>query len=389
MKIALVIENMDTSRGGRETSTAQIAVELAGRGHDVTIICQAGDSPGAGVAIHALGKRGLFRSRRMAKFVAGASLAVEADSYDVVHAMLPLPGADVYQPRGGTIRGQIAARQRRWGAMGKIRTSLLGKVNRQRALLGSLERQVIADPSVRCLALSDMVAREFADHYGRRDGVQTIYNAADLPQCDPDDWAHWRQELRYRMGIGQGDTVFISIATNFSLKGMDHTIRAFARWCHSSVPSKEARLIVVGREVVEGYQRLAAMRDVGNKVLFIPPTNEIMRYYAAADVCILLSWYDPCSRTVLEATRLGIPSITTAYNGAAEILSGGAGITVSSPKDTKAILAAFDELPGRLDARSSRPVRRTRRGHRDRCDPQVLLRPGGEAPDCSRATVRH
>ncbi len=347
MKIALIIENMDTSRGGRETSTAQIALELADREHDVTIICQAGQSPGEGVAIDALGKRGLLRSRRMANFVSDAQLAAKAGRYDVVHAMLPVPGADVYQPRGGTIPAQLAAIERRLGVIGQIRNGLFGKLNRQRVLLGKLERQVMGDPSTICLAVSEMVAREFADHYGRHDGVKTIYNAADLPQCEPDDWADWRQKLRYRLDVGQRDPVFISIATNFPLKGMDYAIKAFAKWCDSSAPSKTARLIIVGREVVEGYQRLAAMRDIGSKILFVPPTDEIMRYYAAADACILLSWYDPCSRTVLEAARLGIPSITTAYNGASEILADGAGITVSSPKDTKAIMAAFEELSDR------------------------------------------
>ncbi len=344
MKIALIIENMDTSRGGRETSTAQTALELAARGHDVTIICQAGKSPGEGVAIHALGKRGLLRSRRMANFVSDAQLAAKAGSYDVVHAMLPVPGADVYQPRGGTIPGQLVASQRRLGAIGKVRNTLFGKVNRQRVLLGALERQVLGDPNTVCLAVSEMVACEFADHYARRDGVKTIYNAADLPKCDSDDWAHWRQELRYRLGVGQRDPVFISVATNFPLKGMDYAIKAFAKWCYSSVPVKTARLIIVGREVAEGYQRLAGMRDIGSRVHFVPPTDEIMRYYAAADACILLSWYDPCSRTVLEAARLGIPSITTAYNGASEILKDGAGITVASPKDINAIVNAFEEL---------------------------------------------
>ena len=344
MKIALIIENMDTSRGGRETSTAQIALERAARGHDVTIICQSGQSPGDGVAIDALGKRGLLRSRRMANFVSDAQLAAKAGGYDVVHAMLPLPGADVYQPRGGTIPAQLAAIERRLGLVGKVRTTLLGKVNRQRVLLGALERQVMGDPSTICLAVSDMVAREFADHYARCDGVKTIYNAADLPQCDADDWAHWRQELRYSLGLGQRDPVFISVATNFPLKGMDYAIKAFAKWCYSSAPAKTARLVIVGREVVEGYHRLAAMREIGSMVHFVPPTDEIMRYYAAADACILLSWYDPCSRTVLEAARLGIPSITTAYNGASEILADGAGITVSSPKDIGAIVAAFEEL---------------------------------------------
>ena len=59
---------------------------------------------------------------------------------------------------------------------------------------------------------------------------------------------------------------------------------------------------------------------------------------------MLLSWYDPCSRVVLEAVRWGIPVITTAYNGAAEVLADGAGIVIASPDETDAAAAAMASL---------------------------------------------
>ncbi|MHC4981646.1 MAG: glycosyltransferase, partial [Planctomycetota bacterium] len=93
-----------------------------------------------------------------------------------------------------------------------------------------------------------------------------------------------------------------------------------------------------------GYERYAGLRDVGRQVAFMAPTRQMLAWYAAADVCILLSWYDPCSRVCLEAARLGVPSITTQYNGAAELLADGAGIVVSSPKDINAVVAAMDKL---------------------------------------------
>ena len=69
---------------------------------------------------------------------------------------------------------------------------------------------------------------------------------------------------------------------------------------------------------------------------------------------MLLSWYDPCSRVVLEATRWSVPSITTVYNGAAEVLARGAGLVVSSPADTDAVIRAMCELaePARRAARA-------------------------------------
>jgi len=354
MKIAIVIERMDVSRGGRETSTAQIAAGLAKRGHHVTVICQRASWRCEGVRVRELGRRGLTRSGRMANFVADAQRAIEGQGFEIVHAMLPLPGANVYQLRGGTVPAQAAANIRRRTLAGKLAARVFAPLNTHRRNMAAMERAVVGSPDVLCLPVSQMVADELAGHYGRSENVRVIYNAVDLPDVSDEQRADWRQELRFRMGLRQGDVVFLSVATNFELKGVAELIEAFSRWYARVRGRVSARLVVVGRERVEGYQRHAGLREVGSEVLFVPPSDDIFRWYAAADVCVLLSWYDPCSRVVLEATRWGIPSITTRQNGAAEVLSDGAGIVVDSPRDAGAIVAAMDELAD--------PQRRSERG---------------------------
>jgi len=344
MKVALVIERTDPSRGGRETSTAQIAAHLARRGHAVTVLCGRGDWRCDGVEVRGLGRRGLSRLGRMQNFLFAAAAAISRERFDIVHSMLPVPGANVYQPRGGSVPGQVEASRRRWGLLGWPRVAVFERLNRVRNLLGRLERQVVTDPRVSCLAVSRMVAQEFSDYFGAESNVRVIYNAVDVPEVDAEQRADWRQKIRFQLGVGQGDPVFLTVATNFPLKGVTETIRAFARWYHSNQGAINGRLVVVGRDAVEGYERIAGLQDVGGVVAFVPPADDVFRWYAAADACVLLSWYDPCSRVVLEATRWAIPSITTVYNGAAEVLAEGAGIVVDSPKNVRAVAAAMDEL---------------------------------------------
>jgi UDP-glucose:(heptosyl)LPS alpha-1,3-glucosyltransferase len=353
MKIALVIERMDPRRGGRERSVAQIASALVRRGNDVTILCQQGQLAGERVNVQQLGALGMFRSTRMTNFVACVRQAIQRDHYDIIHATLPVPGCNVYQPRGGTIPGQAEAASRRWKLAGSIKSRIFEPLNFHRRKLAQFERMVVDDQDVVCLAVSAMIAAEFEDHYTRRDNVRVIYNGVDIPEVDEEQWAHWRQRKRFEMGVASGDPVFISVATNFTLKGVDETIRAFAKWCGQHMHRINTRLIIVGRDLVEGYERIAGLLGVGRQVVFVPRTDDIFQWYAAADACILLSWYDPCSRTVLEALRLGIPSITTVYNGASEVISAGAGLVVSSPTDKRAIVAGLDELsdPERRDRR--------------------------------------
>ncbi len=344
MKIALIIERMDPSGGGRETSTAQVAAGLAERGNDVSVICRQAAWTHNRVNVIPVGKRGATRLAALKNFLADVERQLGAGSWDIVHATLPVPGANVYQPRGGTVPAQIAASQRRRSPMVASLSAMVEPLNRCRTYMGFLERLLASDEDVTVLAVSAMVADEFEDHYGRRDGVHVVYNAVDVPDVSDEQRADWRQKLRYSLGVTREDPVFITVAKNFPLKGVNETIIAFAEWLDRGRFHVNARLVVIGRDHVEGYRRIAGLRQAGRHVVFMPPTDEVFKYYAGADACVLLSWYDPCSRVVLEATRWGIPSITTAYNGAAEVLQQGAGIVVPSPSDRRAIMAAFEEM---------------------------------------------
>ncbi|MCE5325692.1 MAG: glycosyltransferase family 4 protein [Planctomycetaceae bacterium] len=343
MKIALVIERMDIFRGGRETSTAQTAAALAARGHEVTILCQSGSWAHPGVRLKAFGRRGPLSVSLLGNFVTDVQHEAAAGGYDIVHSTLPVPGAHVYQPRGGTVPGQAAASRRRHGFISAMVGDMLREISPLRRKMTDLERQVVADPKTLCLPVSAMVAAEFEQYYHRSEGVKIVYNAVDIPAADEQQRADWRQRLRYSLGATSSDVVFLTVAKNLALKGVDKLIEAFAWWYHKKSP-RAVRLVVVGQEMHEGYQRHAGLRDVGRLVSFLPWTADVAQWYAAADACTLLSWYDPCSRVVLEAVRWGLPSITTAYNGAAELLAGGAGIVVPSPRDRAAIGAAFEAM---------------------------------------------
>jgi UDP-glucose:(heptosyl)LPS alpha-1,3-glucosyltransferase len=344
MKVALVIERMDVLRGGRETSTAQIAAGLASAGCEVAVLCQSGSLDTPGVKIETIPPRGLLRAHRQANFIADVQARISAGGFDIVHATLPVPGANVYQPRGGTIPAQAAASLRRRPASARWLFRLAEPFNAHRRRMGLLESQVARDSRVLCLSVSEMVAREFRQYYGRTEGVQTVFNAVDAPDPTGESRIQWRKKLREEYRLADADPVFVTIATNFELKGVAEAIDAFGRFYKRWKGPGNPAMLVVGRDYVEDYTRYASGRGVGRRVAFLPRMADVFPCFAAADACVLLSWYDPCSRVVLEATRWEIPSITTTYNGAAEILSGGAGIVVESPRDIEAVAAAMEEL---------------------------------------------
>ena len=216
-------------------------------------------------------------------------------------------------------------------------------LNLARREMAAFEQQLVVDEKVLCLPGSEMVAEELREHYARDEGVRVVYNAVDVPDVEEGRRGQWRQTAREEIGAGEEETVFLTVATNFRLKGVAEAIEAFARLNLAS----DTRLVAVGHPSPRRYRRLAARRGVSDRVHFVGPTEEVFRWYSAADVCVLLSWYDPCSRVVLEAIRWEVPSITTAYNGAAEVLGDGAGIVIPSPAEIPAATDAMAVLSDR------------------------------------------
>ena len=343
MKIALVIERMDPSRGGCETATAQIAKGLAGRGHEVSIICQEANWEHEGVKVRQLGRRRWPRGRRLQDFVGQVQGIIEKRDYDIVHTALPVPGANLYQAHGGTVPAQVRGRLRRFGRLERIALGLSEPLKATRRIMRRLERHVVADPRVLCLCVSEMIAKEYATYYQRRDGVRVIYNSVDVPAGDGPQRAVWRRQKRAELSLGPDDLLLLCVAQNFRLKGVAEAIEAFGRWYHSSPTHRGACLAVVGRDVSKHCLRLTREAGVAERVVFPGASKQIFNWYAAADACILLSWYDPCSLVVLEAARWGIPCITTAYNGASLLLGEGV-VLVPSPADTEAVVAGLDKL---------------------------------------------
>ncbi len=335
MRIALVIEAMDVGRGGREVSTSQIATELANRGHDVTILCEFGHHFDERVKIAPLGKRGMGKAGRLKAFAHAVEMFVTVNDFDIVHSMLALPGTNVYQLRSGTVPGMLAAKEYSRGMLGSLAGMVTDRVNAKRRLMRKLEADLMADPDVMCLPVSRHVAEEIRCYYGPRPNVRVVYNAADCPDPDMPERAQWRAEQRKVIGAKDDETVFLTIATNFRLKGVQYAISALGK-LNDDLPDAGARMVVVGKEDDEAYRSWAERRGVAGRVHFSPPTREVWRWYAAADAVVLLSWYDPCSRVVLEALRWGIPAMTTRLNGASEVLNA-AGVTVDLPCNVEAV----------------------------------------------------
>jgi UDP-glucose:(heptosyl)LPS alpha-1,3-glucosyltransferase len=80
-------------------------------------------------------------------------------------------------------------------------------------------------------------------------------------------------------------------------------------------------------------------------VRFAGAVADVERYYAAADLFALPTRFDPFANATLEAMASGLPVITSAQNGAAEVLTSGIdGLVLQRADDPAALAAAIRSL---------------------------------------------
>ena len=345
MKLAIVQEHLDTRRGGAETSTLELARHLARMGLSVTVVCGSAsatldaDDPTL-PAIHRIDNQTANRATRTIRFVRGADEFCRMQRFDVVHAITPCFSANVYHPRGGTYVETVArsvARART--PLGRLLKRLGRRFNRRQRFLLLLERNLLTqkDPPL-VAAVSDYVRRQVQSAFGlSAEQVSVVFNGVDIVPLSPDEAAEQRAIYRKRMELGDDQALVLFVAHNFKLKGLAELIRARA-----ARPDAAWTVAVAGRDDPTPYLNLASRLGVHDAFQFLGADHAMPALYAAADLLAHPTWYDPCSRVVLEALSCGTPVITTRFNGAAEALEAGRhGVVIGSPDETDALADAI------------------------------------------------
>jgi UDP-glucose:(heptosyl)LPS alpha-1,3-glucosyltransferase len=336
LKIALVILHADPARGGAERYTFDLAEALARRGHAVTLIASTLGPRPAGVECVELGERGVTRLGKYLRFLDALDRYLDANAYDMVHAMLPVRRCDVYHPHAGVAAEAIeSGHAKHAGAVKRELARLANQVNVKRRAFARVERRLLegrGSPVVLCL--SEYVKGTVRKHYPGlgEDRLATLFNAVDLAQFDP---AKARPlDIRIDAVIG------LMVAQDFERKGLREAITALSRLKAQDPP---VMLRVVGKPDPTPYMELARSLGVGeDNVDFVGPMSDVFGAYVEADFFVLPTRHDPCSLVVLEALAMGLPVISTKQNGACEIMEDCVhGFVLESADDVDGLAAAM------------------------------------------------
>ena len=346
MRIALVAEWVDPWRGGAETSTLQFMHQLIAQGVELHVFTRSRPSPAPGFTVHTISGAALSRTRQSMTFAHRVTAQLAHHQFDIVHAISPCRGADVYQPRGGTVAESVARNLAlRSSLPARALKRAANRLNLKQRYLLSLERDLFCDPAGPVVAaLSDYVVRQLQEHYALPpERIYKVFNGVDLPNVAPAQRQQNRREIRADFGISEDTLLVLLVAHNFRLKGVGCWMEAQAKLLRQGVDSIHA--LVVGKGDSARWHRLAGRLGLAGHLTFVGPSERVPAFRHAADVLVHPTFYDPCSRVVLEALATGLPTVTTRWDGSAEMIEDGVnGFVLDDPNDPAKLVELVQRL---------------------------------------------
>ncbi|MBA2623040.1 MAG: glycosyltransferase family 4 protein [Chthoniobacterales bacterium] len=255
---------------------------------------------------------------------------------DVVLSLERIWQCDIYRAGDGVHRAWLVRRREHDSVLRKLR----GIFNRKHRGILRLEESLFGHGGARrVIANSEMVQREIVRLYGcPADQIDVVRNGVPVDQFR--FTADSRRRSRAAFGLTDDALAVLFVGSGWGRKGLKFAIKAV-----EACRDPRMQLLVAGR---------------GNRAEYSSPSlrllgvvEDLPALYAAADIFLLPTIYDPFSNASLEALAAGLPVVTTSANGFAEIVEEGIqGSIAGNPADIDALTGAlkFWSDPARREA---------------------------------------
>ena len=368
LRSAFIVRSL-SQREGAGGSVLALAQEMAGMGHNISVITTADHTNGAAGTVdivtsnselklpHRLQKeidiRSFLQRLRAASgilhFLLWQNNEIQKGHFDITNAATPITlGADVLTPRSSVWqeflpeKNSLSAEEaRRFTQTTYLKNPLFWQ-------LGLLElwNMRVAHNYKKVIAISNLHRNQLCEIFHiPLDDVAIVYNGTDSQRFHPRNREVLGAQFRNQYGIRKDEIVICFVGVNFYRKGLDVAIRAFA---DPSVREKPWRLIVAGKDRPDAFLRLANILGIGNKIIFTGFREDIENIYAASDFSIFPTRVDPFGKVVPEAMAAGIPVIMSANAGSSELVTNeysGLVIPNSDPASYAKAIELFIQYP--------------------------------------------
>ena len=346
MRIAILTRRFDSAGGGTERDLIVTAQGLRAAGHDVTIFANEirGATGDWQVRRVGAGPR-LGRSLSLLRFAWTAAPAARRAGAELVLSFARCTGADVMRSGGGAHVSYMRAARKWRGVLGSS-AMRLSPYHRVQMLV---ERQAFRAPGLkRVIAVSNFVRDDLIREFGLApEKVMTIYNGVDLGRFRPATDRSERAAIRQKFVVPDSAPVVAFVGNGFARKGLGFLIEAWP------LVAGGAFLLVAGADrQTDKFARQANGLNIGARVVFAGPQPNVEAIFHAADAFAMPSLFEPFGNVVMEAMACGLPAMTSAFSGVAEIIPPSMrGFRVENPNDVGELalrLGALFDAPTNL-----------------------------------------
>jgi len=167
----------------------------------------------------------------------------------------------------------------------------------------------------RIICVSDAIRRDVVRDDPPAAGLaKTVYNGVDRQLFEN---VRDRSKVRRELGLTDGP-LLVTVARLTEQKGHRDLIEALAllrdQW-------PQLQCVCVGDgELRQPLEALAAARGLSSICRFVGSRDDVMEFYAAADVVVLPSHSEGFPFVILEALAMGKPVVATSVNGVPEVI---------------------------------------------------------------------
>ena len=333
MRIAFIVHDYNRVFG-HSRYVSELAERFRGV-NDVHVFANTFEGDTRGMVTHPVPALRATALTTILSFYAMASTRV-GSNFDIVHAQgAMVPNADVITAHISNAKWLEGRRHLEGGEL-SWKEKLFG------ATIIPLERRTYQSPRGTVVAVSQALANDIRTTYGRTGETLVIRHGVDFGQFNPSVRERLRGPMRNEMGLGDADVLHLFVGD--LRKGFAQAMAA--------LPQVPGRLLGVSRTDPAEMLTRAGELGVIDRVRIAPATDEIEKYYAAADVFVFPTPYDAFGMVISEAMACGLPVVTAATAGAAEIIdSGRTGLVIQDPTDTVALAGHLQTLASDSTAR--------------------------------------
>ncbi|MDA0692931.1 MAG: glycosyltransferase family 4 protein [Nitrospinae bacterium] len=337
MKIA-VIRYKYVNYGGAEGFVDQYTNQLASAGHEVHIFAHQWQTDSAPrLQVHPVPAWTFNSFIRSLSFSWFAAREIRKQKFDVVQSHERIFDQDIYRAGDGCHREWLEQRRK---FLSPVKRFFLA-FNPFHRLILFMEKGMFEKKWCRkIVAISEMVKKDIQKHYRVPDDkITVVYNGVELERFHPKNKKLYRSKIREKLKVPDASVLILFVGSGFERKGLKFLIQSL-----EFLSSDNWQLLLMGKGNWNRYLGFTSP-EKRKKIHCLDPVDDLEQYYAAADIFVLPSIYEPFGNANLEALASGLPVVTSMHSGAAEILEHGkSGMVVENPSDPKEIAEHINPL---------------------------------------------